>query len=290
VGTKKRADANLKNVHNAVKLELLKKNKEEISLFLNTIYEKFSVESFLNTDPIYFPKTLSGNTEYIAFVSSLFAYGKVDLIKRFLNTFFQTYGTDPLNFFNNERNIYYRFQNNKDIIILTKMISFIYKNFGSLENMFYQFSDNLEIALKSFLLYAKIFGEENGADKGFYFLFPEYGKSALKRFRMFLRWMVRNKDIDFGLWKKYDKSELFYPMDTHILHFALNNNIIKSSSNTHKNMVTVTDFFKTIDSSDPLKYDFPLTRLGMLYKCKYKYSINCEYCKDFAKNCIFIQN
>lgn len=273
-----------------MKPELLKKNKEEISFFLNAIYDKFSVESFLNTDPIYFPKTLSGNTEYIAFVSSLFAYGKVDLIKRFLNTFFQNYGTDPLNFSGNEKNIYYRFQNNKDIFLLTKMLNFIYKNFGSIENMFYQFSENLEIALKNFLSYVKKFGEENGADKGFYFLFPEYGKSALKRFRMFLRWMVRDSDVDFGVWKRYKKSELFYPLDTHVLRFALNNNIVKSSSNTHKNMVTITNFFKTLDSYDPLKFDFPITRLGMLYSCKYKFSETCNYCNYFSKNCIFINN
>src|SRR6185369_3882899 len=43
---------------------------------------------------------------------------------------------------------------------------------------------------------------------------------ASKRLNLFLRWMVRNDGIDFGLWSVLTPADLFMPVDTHVLQWA----------------------------------------------------------------------
>ncbi|UOD34506.1 TIGR02757 family protein [Deferribacteraceae bacterium V6Fe1] len=284
---KKKVDVNQKSVLNAENQGLLTKNNN-LNLFFEKIYQKYSAESYLSTDPIIFPKTYRGNTEYIAFVSSLFAYGQVKLIQNFLKNFFEAYGTECKSNLLPKKNIYYRFQTEEDIYLLVKFLNKIYKDYGSIEGCFYSLSDNIEESLNNFILLAKDFGKENNAGTGYFFLFPTYGRSALKRMRMFLRWMIRDTDIDFGLWKKYNKSELLYPLDTHILKCSKKLQIISSESGTHKNSLAITSFFKKIAPNDPLKFDFPITRLGIVNKCISSDSSKCLNC-EFVNLCPFAQ-
>ena len=65
--------------------------------------------------------------------------------------------------------------------------------------------------LNSFL---QTFGEISNGMK-FMFPLPEKG-SACKRMNLFLRWMVRKDELDFGLWDEIPTSKLVIPVDTHI--------------------------------------------------------------------------
>jgi len=282
---KKKVDVNQKSVLNAENLEHLTKNNN-LKLFLEKIYQKYSAEEYLGTDPIIFPKTYQGNTEYLAFISSLFAYGQVKLIQNFLTNFFESYGTETKSKLCNKKNIYYRFQTAEDIYLLVKFLHKIYKDYGSIEGCFYNLSNNIEESICRFMSLAKDFGNTNNAGAGYFFLFPTYGKSALKRVRMFLRWVIRDTDVDLGLWKKYNKSELLYPLDTHILKFSKKLKIISSESGTHKNSMEITAFFRNIAPDDPVKFDFPITRLGIVNKCLISDSIKCINC-EFVNLCPF---
>jgi len=282
---KKKVDVNQKSVLNAENLEHLTKNNN-LKLFFEKIYQKYSAEDYLGTDPIIFPKTYRGNTEYVAFISSLFAYGQVNLIQKFLTNFFEAYGTETKSKLCNKKNIYYRFQTAEDIYLLVKFLHKIYKDYGSIEGCFYCLSNNIEESICRFMALAKDFGNTNDAGAGYFFLFPTYGKSALKRMRMFLRWVIRDTDVDLGLWKKYNKSELLYPLDTHILKFSKKLQIISSESGTHKNSMAITAFFRNIAPDDPVKYDFPITRLGIVNKCLISDSIKCINC-EFVNLCPF---
>lgn len=264
----------------------MKKNSN-FGVFLETIYTKFNTEGFVETDPVFFPKTLNGNTEFVAFISSVFAYGKVNLIKNFLGNFFDEMGTNPFEIdVLKKHELYYRFQKKYDITVLCEFMKDVYNNYGSIESFFITKSTSLENSLEKFIHYAREFGLKKDASDGYLFLFPKYGSSGLKRFRMFLRWMVRDKDIDFGLWKNYKKNELIFPVDTHILRFGKNIGILSNTSNTHLNALKITEFFKMYDSEDPLKYDFTLTRIGMLNGCIFKKNSQCEACQ-FFNGCAF---
>lgn len=283
---KKREDVSQKSVLSVENSEHLTKNNN-LKHFFEKIYKKYSAESYLGTDPIIFPKTYKGDTEYIAFISSLFAYGQVRLIQNFLTNFFELYGTEVKSKLREKQNIYYRFQTSKDIYLLIKFLHKIYRDYGSIEGCFLSLSDDIEESLEHFLLLAKNFGEEHNAGVGYFFLFPTYGKSGLKRMRMFLRWMVRDTDVDFGLWKKFHKSKLIYPLDTHILKFSKKLKIIDSEVGSFKNSLAITAFFRSIAPDDPLKYDFPITRLGIVNKCLILDPNKCINC-EFSNLCPFV--
>jgi len=254
--------------------------------FWESIYFQYTRSRFIGSDPILLPNRIDGNKEYISFVSSLFAYGRVNAIQNFLENFFSRYGNDPFGIDSSEAKLYYRFQTSEDIRLLVLLIKEIYMKYGSIQNFFKNISSNLENALEGFLDYARKVGVENSAGRGYFFLFPKYGDSGLKRLRMFLRWMVRKDDVDFGLWDVYKASELLYPLDTHILRFAKGFGIINTEVNSHRNARLITDYFRGVNEKDPVRYDFAITRLGMLNFCKFKTSVNCEVCA-LKNDCLF---
>ncbi|MCA1927615.1 MAG: TIGR02757 family protein [Calditerrivibrio sp.] len=258
------------------------KNRDSLYHFLEKSYEKYNRISYARTDPIFYPIFHEGNKEYIAIISALFAYGKVSLIQKFLDSYFDVFGFNPSKRVE-KVNLYYRFQKSLDIVILHNFLFDIYDKYGSIRDLFLFFSDNLEKSLKNFINAGREFGIKYGAGSGYFQLFPDPDKSGLKRLRMFLRWMVRDDEIDLGLWKGYSPKELMYPIDTHILRFAKHFSIIKSENNIAKNSKIITDFFVEINSVDPLKYDFTITRLGMLCNCHFDRSSLCENCIYFAE-------
>ncbi|MGA1862823.1 TIGR02757 family protein [Deferribacter thermophilus] len=253
--------------------------------FLEKIYDYYNNISFCSTDPILFPHKLNGNKEYVAFLSSLFAYGRVKSINQFLNNLFNEYGTEPSNI-TIKKNLYYRFQTNDDIFNFLKFLKNIYDEFGSLYNYFL-ILDSSDVE-KAYYLFRKDFLEtfKNNTSHGLQFLLPDIYKSSAKRIRMFFRWMIRKDSIDFGIWKKYDKKLLKAPLDIHILTYAYNMNIIKNKSNNFKNVLNVTNYFLKVNNYDPLKYDFAITRLGMLEGCKFRKKESCKKCRWF-NGCVF---
>lgn len=273
---RKRVGASRKNVQN-VGVQIPLKSSENLYNFLEKSYERYNRISYAKTDPIFYPISHEGNKEYIGIVSALFAYGKVSLIQKFLDNYFAFFGFYPSKGFG-EINLYYRFQKSIDIVILYNFLSNIYDKYGSIKNFFLSSSSKLDQSLKNFVNAGREFGMKHGAGRGYFQLFPAPEKSGLKRLRMFLRWMVRDDEIDLGLWKEYSPKELMYPIDTHILRFAKHFGIINNENNIPKNSKIITDFFAEINSDDPVKYDFTITRLGMLCNCHFHSNIICGDC------------
>ena len=91
---------------------------------------------------------------------------------------------------------------------------------------------------------------------------PE-NNSALKRLNMFLRWMVRDGVVDFGIWKSIKKSQLLIPLDTHVARLSREFGLLKRSSNDFKAVLELTSKLKEFDENDPVKYDFALFGLGI---------------------------
>jgi len=240
--------------------------------FFEDIYSRYNKIEYIHTDPIYYPHTLEGDKEFIAITAACFAYGNVKAIKSFLLAFFEHFGTDPHRLKGEGNDLYYRFQAKHDVAYYAEFMGRLYGQYGSIENIFKQ-RDTLEEGIVHFYNVTKEMCID--ADKGFFFLFPNPITSGSKRLRMFLRWMIREDEVDFGLWKAFKPAELMMPIDTHVLRFAKNNDIIKNESAGRKNLETVSSFFKVLNTADPAKYDFSLTRLGIINDCKYQ---ECDYC------------
>ena len=94
------------------------------------------------------------------------------------------------------------------------------------------------------------------------FPIPEKG-SACKRMNLFLRWMVRKDDLDFGLWKEIPTSKLVIPVDTHIARICKQLELTSSETVSWNMAEEITDNLKKFDPDDPVKYDFALCHIGM---------------------------
>ena len=121
---------------------------------------------------------------------------------------------------------------------------------------------------------------ENIRPYGLKQLFPSPDKgSACKRPNLFLRWMVRTQDVDFGIWDRIPPSKLIIPLDTHIAKIARCIGLTKRTSSDWKTAKEITDSLKKFDPEDPLKYDFALCHHGISGLCKGgKSESSCSSC------------
>jgi uncharacterized protein (TIGR02757 family) len=91
--------------------------------------------------------------------------------------------------------------------------------------------------------------------------------ASCKRWRMFLRWMVRDRWPDFGLWTRYPKDQLVIPVDTHVARIARYIGLTERTTIDGRMAAEITASLKKRDRQDPLKYDFAISHLGILGDC-----------------------
>ena len=203
------------------------------------------------------------NDEYISLVCALFAYGNAKLIVKFLSSidfsFLQNSGKI-------ENNHYYRFQTKQDIREFFKTMSLL-KNGVSIEKKFcegYLKNHNILEGLSSIISY--MYDINPYRSRGYQFLIGKIPtsktNSPYKRWNMYLRWMVRNDNLDMGLWSKVEKKDLLVPLDTHTFKLGQKFGLIKRKSYDFKAVLELTKSFRQIDPDDPVRFDFALYRIG----------------------------
>ncbi len=258
---------------------------------------------FLSSDPVEFVHMFSspGDREVVGLIASLLAYGRVDGIKRAVGRVLELMDWKPYRFvraFDPKRGasvfsgFVYRFNSGRDVACLIYIMKQMIEGSGSIGAFFmegYSPRDrNIKGALSSFskralsLDRAGIYrGMGPEADKGLRFFFPDPASgSPCKRLNLYLRWMVRKDDgLDFGLWKGVAPSKLIIPLDTHIARISRNIGLTKRATADWKTAEEITGALKQLDPRDPLKYDFALTRLGILDRCPKRVELTkCREC------------
>lgn len=271
------------------------RDKKKMKSFLEGLYNKYSSIDYYQKDPIVFPHKFSKeeDIEIIGLIASVFAYGRVELFMKVLERIFKVLGDSPRNFvenFNLKRDgkyfdgIYYRFNTSNDIIALIYSISEGLKKWGFLKNLFlHEFNKTKEIksglvgfvnALKTFVNNEAYFHKK--ALRVEYLLISPEKDSACKRMNLFLRWMVRDKDIDFGIWREVGKKNLIMPLDTHVARISRCLGLLKRKSNDWQSAYELTQALKDFDPEDPVKYDFALCHIGVEGECNKR---RCEKCR-----------
>jgi uncharacterized protein (TIGR02757 family) len=267
---------------------------------LDKFYNEYNFKERITYDPIEFPHKYSNpdDIEIAGFIASCFAYGKVDLFKPVIEKILKPGGKHPAGFFKDFnlskdkkhlQGISYRFNKEDDVLCFVYMISHTLKEWGSLKNIFYHYykleQEDIKYALEKFANYcmnidtSPVYGRNikpNGLKQ--FFPSPESG-SACKRLNLFLRWMVRNKDIDFGIWNKIPPSKLIIPLDTHIARISRCLGLTKRKSSDWKTAKEITESLKKLDPEDPLKYDFALCHQGISKLCRGReFKDTCSTC------------
>jgi len=204
----------------------------------------------------------------ISLICALFAYGNVKQIVKFL---------DSLDFSLLEQSDaainaalaghYYRFQKSEDIIALFIALKRLQKQ-TTLEAVFksgYEKNNNVIDGINATIKILTSFYPHQ--TQGYSFLLSQVttktkGAGALKRWMMFLRWMVRYDNIDMGLWSGINKADLIMPLDTHTYKVGLRLGLLKRKNYDLQAAIELTQTLKTFNPKDPLMYDFALYRIG----------------------------
>jgi uncharacterized protein (TIGR02757 family) len=80
---------------------------------------------------------------------------------------------------------------------------------------------------------------------------------------LFLRWMVRKDELDFGIWNEIPPDKLVIPVDTHIARICKLLKLTKRENVSWKMAEEITENLKKFDPADPVKYDFAICHIGM---------------------------
>lgn len=220
---------------------------------------------YANPDPLWIA------TKYkepnISLICALFAYGNAKLIVKFLNSLnFELLdeSDDEIKKFYNFHK--YRFQNSKDITQIFITVKRLKNEFNIEEIIKKGYLKNGFIIDGINALIVKIYELNSYKSDGYEFFFgrnfTKKPKSPYKRYNMYLRWMVRNSDIDLGLFKGIDKKDLLMPLDVHTHRVSLNLGLIERKTYDFEAVNLLTNKLKEFDKDDPIKYDFALYRLG----------------------------
>jgi uncharacterized protein (TIGR02757 family) len=117
-------------------------------------------------------------------------------------------------------------------------------------------------------------------DAGVRFFFPNPLTGAAKRLNMYLRWMARPDDgVDLGLWRFVRTRDLVIPLDTHIFRIGRHLGWTARKTPGFRTAFEITRSLARFDPEDPVKYDFALSRLGILEGCpRHRRAGSCELC------------
>ncbi len=248
---------------------MIKVNKE----FLENIYKTYNRREYVDPDPLVFLYQYEdpGDREIVALIASSLAYGKVSQILKSVQTVLDIMGHNPLRYLTDARkdkidgslsSFKHRFTGPEEISSLLRGMKKVIRDHGSLYSCFRSFfksNDNIINALAGFVNELKKSCSTNPAS-----LIPDPLKgSACKRLNLFLRWMVRNDDVDPGGWSAIPLSALIVPLDTHMHRFSLEAGLTERKGNNIRTALEITGEFKKICCEDPVKYDFAITRYGI---------------------------
>jgi len=279
------------------------KHTTQLKNVLEKLYKRYNRRELISPDPLQFLYRYSNpaDIEITAFLASALAYGRVQQIEKSLNNLLARMGDSPheyvINFDRNKRraikDFKHRFTTGDDISDLLTLFKIIINKHGSMEQYFvrgYNAGDsNIIPALTKFcdsLLDIYAAGHKGQTSRGLkYLLVNPAGGSTCKRLNLFLRWMVRNDDVDAGIWKTIDKAKLIVPVDVHMGRLCKILGLYNRNTVSLRAALEITESFAEIEPSDPVKYDFALSRIGILENCTGRLRKGCELCELFGFCC-----
>ena len=267
---------------------------------LEKLYSKYNHRDLIKPDPLQFVYRYDkpSDMEVAAFLSADLAYGRVEQIQKSLTNLFDRMGDSPYAFIKgfgkaeqkSLKGFKHRFTTDQDISDLLMLLKKVLNRYAGIEEFFIQGYNprdiNIVPALSKFCnslldMYA---AEHNGTiSRGLKYLLVNPAKgSACKRLNLFLRWMVRDDDVDTGLWKSIEKTKLIVPVDVHMGRLCKILGLYNRKAVSLATAVKITEGFAEIEPADPVKYDFALSRIGIVENCNGSLHPNCEACELFT--------
>ena len=238
---------------------------------LEALYGRYNHRCFVHPDPLEFLYRYENpmEREIVGLIASCLAYGKVAQILRSVSLILEKMGPSPTRFLLTSpyesllcafHDFKHRFTPGEDLARLLWRAKTVIEDYGSLQNCFVaHFRPGDDTVIPALEGFAAVF-----FPGGSPFLIPAPSKgSACKRLNLFLRWMVRQDEVDPGGWDQIPPSKLVVPLDTHMHKIGL---LLRFTTRKQADLHTaleITDAFRKVVPHDPVKYDFVLTRSGI---------------------------
>jgi uncharacterized protein (TIGR02757 family) len=244
-------------------------SSDQIFKACQLIYSTYHYPEFIHPDPIEIPRLFTNqrDQEIAGFFSAMVALGRVDLFMPAVNHVFSLF-TKPAEQLSilSYRDIveilqptYYRFFTTQSLAGLLFGIVETIKAYGTLEACYLSDRKSAHLHRLAYLRESILSASP--------VLLPSitipHPSGVAKRLHLFARWMIRKDQIDLGSWSHGNPKDLCYPVDTHIFHVAKLLTITKRRSPDVIALAEITEFFKTLNPEDPVKFDFSLSRVGL---------------------------
>ncbi|MEX1129788.1 MAG: TIGR02757 family protein, partial [Vicinamibacterales bacterium] len=256
---------------------------------LDALYTDYNREASA-TDPVHLVRPFAdpADREIAGFVAAALAFGRVGSVINSIRTLLGIMGPHPAAFVRafdpsaphpELRAMVHRWTRGVDLVALLWVLRQMLEQRGSIEGFFLEGyaadHDDIGPALDSFSTRAlaldlrKAYGRvPKRAGVCYFFPRPSAG-SACKRLNLFLRWMIRDDEIDLGVWTGVPASKLVVPLDTHILRLGKCLRLTRYNTAGWKMAADITASLRALEPADPIRFDFSLCHVGMMGACGY---------------------
>lgn len=254
---------------------------EQLKDFLEDRYHYYNQHFDIPADPISIPKQFSQkqDIEISAFFAATIAWGNRTSIIKSARYLMELMEYAPYDFIRNHteqdlQNIsqfYYRTFNATDLLYFIAFFKWHYSHHESLEAAFtlhQNSSAHFDIKQSLTHFYTYFFSQIELPFRTQKHIGNVQKNAACKRLNMFLRWMVRKDNIDFGLWQHIPTTALVCPLDVHVSTVARSMGLISRKQDNWLTATELTEQLRLFDVQDPVKYDLVLFSLGIERKQK----------------------
>ena len=251
----------------------------ELKEQLDALVMKYNVPEFADNDPVGFPRRFTDkrDIEIASLLVSTIAWGQRPMILRDADRMLSKLGNEPYRFVCEgdiasigEENVHRTFFGRHLRYYLTGLRE-LYLRYGSLEDFAIACGATaseapawqLASSLRSLLSDANTAAQcrLDGPDRC---LPSAVDTSALKRFNMALRWLIRRDGIvDLGVWSALEPSQLFIPLDVHVANVSRSAGLLVRKQNDRRAVEELTCALRRLRPDDPTIYDFALFGYGV---------------------------
>ncbi len=239
---------------------------------LQRLYRKYNRASYLFSDPVLLVHDYASaaDREVAGLVAATLAYGRVGQILKSVQAVLSIMGgpaafareaslAEATRVFQGFR---HRFTSGEEVASLVYGAGRLLAEHGSLGLFFKTVSNRRDEtvlpALTAFAHALRSFGECGSLVSD-----PAKG-SACKRLNLYLRWMIRKDEVDPGGWRGVSRSKLIVPLDTHMHRVGLSQGWTTRKNADMRTALEITAALRLMAPRDPIRYDFALTRSGIL--------------------------
>ena len=265
------------------------RDPERLRASLDRLYNSFNYPDSA-TDPIQIVRRFkrSDDREVIGFCAAALAFGRVTSVLQSIERLLAVMGSSPAAYvrqFDPRTDtqaldgFVHRWTRGLDVAALLWILRQILEQSGTIEEFFLEGhpsdAEDVELALGRFstraldLDVSAVYGDVIARPGVAYFFPRPLAGSGCKRLNLFLRWMVRNDELDLGVWSRLPPSALIVPLDTHVIRVGRCLRLTRYSSPGWSMACEITSSMRQLDPRDPVKYDFALCHLGMMNACSF---------------------